>query len=179
MRSTCRWDSGSHGSTSLTIAPALDAPAAPLPPLMSYVPESASKRRRRLGARRRSGEPLQTSPEPRGATVSMASAKRRSATSSSAISASRQQSPNERQVQPSYARGVAVSLVASAAGAGRRPRTPRRRSSRRRRPARVLAATSSTFCSMSCRGSIGNCVAARMIRPFMGDRRKKGRRAAP
>jgi hypothetical protein len=31
---------------------------------MPYVPESPAKRRRRLGASRRSGEPLQTSPEP-------------------------------------------------------------------------------------------------------------------
>ncbi len=53
-----------HGSASPGVAPGVAVPAAPLPPLMPYVPESPAKRRRRLGARRRSGEPLQTSPAP-------------------------------------------------------------------------------------------------------------------
>ena len=53
-----------HGSASLAVAPAVAPLTAPLPPLMPYVPESPSKRRRRLGARRRSGEPLQESPAP-------------------------------------------------------------------------------------------------------------------
>ena len=53
-----------HGGAPLSLAPAVTALTAPLPPLMPYVPESPAKRRRRLGARRPSGEPLQASPEP-------------------------------------------------------------------------------------------------------------------
>ena len=53
-----------HGGASLAFAPSVPALTAPLPPLMPYVPESPAKRRRRLGAHRPSGEPLQTTPEP-------------------------------------------------------------------------------------------------------------------
>jgi hypothetical protein len=53
-----------HGGASLPVAPSVPALAGPPHALVPYVPESPAKRRRRLGARRASGEPLHKSPEP-------------------------------------------------------------------------------------------------------------------
>jgi len=57
-----RRDRPEVAGTSFALAPAT-AFAAPLPPFVPYVPESPAKRRRRLAARRPSGESLQESPE--------------------------------------------------------------------------------------------------------------------
>jgi hypothetical protein len=53
-----------HGGASSALVPAVTPLAAALPPLVPNVPESPSKRRRRLAARRPSGESLQQSTEP-------------------------------------------------------------------------------------------------------------------
>jgi hypothetical protein len=51
-----------HGGASLADAGSVPVPAIPSRALVPYVPESPSKRRRRLAARRPTGESLQTSP---------------------------------------------------------------------------------------------------------------------
>jgi hypothetical protein len=53
-----------HGGASLAVAPSVPVLAGPPHALVPYVPESPAKRRRRLGVRRPSGEPLHKSPEP-------------------------------------------------------------------------------------------------------------------
>jgi hypothetical protein len=53
-----------HGGASSALVPAVTPLTATLPPLVPNVPESPSKRRQRLAARRRAGESLQQSPEP-------------------------------------------------------------------------------------------------------------------
>lgn len=53
-----------HGGASFTVAGSVPMLAGASRALVPYVPESPAKRRRRLGAQRRSGESLQESPEP-------------------------------------------------------------------------------------------------------------------
>lgn len=53
-----------HGGASLAVARSVPVLAGPARALVPYVPESPAKRRRRLGAHRPTGEPLQVSPEP-------------------------------------------------------------------------------------------------------------------